>query len=102
MDAIIEGLPTTQASATHPLKSRPGALIWSLRKSRDRWKQKHQTLKAGVKACKNRVADLTRSRQHWKLLAQRAGERVAALEAQLATRPIPAVAEPPGKKTPAR
>jgi septal ring factor EnvC (AmiA/AmiB activator) len=65
-------------------KSRPGALIWFFRKSRDRWKSKHQDLKATVKGYKNRIADLTKSREQWKLKADRAGERIVALEAEIA------------------
>jgi hypothetical protein len=59
-------------------------LIWSFRKSRDRWKSKHQALKCSLKREKNRVADLTKSRQQWRLKAQQASQLVSVLEAQLA------------------
>lgn len=65
-------------------KSRPGALIWFFHKSRDHWKRKYQDLKATVKGYKNRIADLTKSREQWKLKAEHAGERLAALEAESA------------------
>ena len=65
--------------------SRPGAQIWSFRRSRDRWKRKYQELKVSVKRYKNRVADVTKSREQWKLKAQEAAARLAALEAEAAT-----------------
>ena len=80
MDATAETIPPS----THPdYKSRPGALIWFFRKSRDGWKRKYRDLKAAEKGHKNRIADLTRSREHWRTEAQRAGERLAASEAEL-------------------
>jgi prefoldin subunit 5 len=57
-------------------------LIWFFRKSRDGWKRKYQALKATIKGYKNRIADLTKSREQWKLKAEQAGERLAALEAE--------------------
>lgn len=65
-------------------KSRPGALVWFFRKSRDGWKRKYQDLKATVKGLKNRIADLTRSREHWRAEAERATSRLTALESELA------------------
>src|SRR3954453_16958787 len=79
MDATAE----IDATATREgYKSRPGALIWSFRKSRDRWKSKHRDLKAEVKGFKNQVAAVTKSREQWRAKAERAGERVTALEAE--------------------
>ena len=81
MDATAE----TSPPSTHPdYKSRPGALIWFFRKSRDGWRRKYQDLKAAEKGYKNRIADLTQSREHWRTAARRAGERLAAAEAELA------------------
>ena len=54
-----------------------GALIWSFRKSRDRWKKKHQDLRATVKGFKNQVAAVTKSREQWRLKAERASKQVA-------------------------
>src|SRR5258708_5206986 len=79
MDATVE------ANATAPredYKSRPGALIWFFRKSRDRWKSKHQKLKAKVKGFKNQVAAVTKSREQWRAKAERAGGQVTALESE--------------------
>jgi hypothetical protein len=81
MDATAEAIPP---STPQDYKSRPGALIWFFRKSRDGWKRKYQDLKAAEKGYKNRIADLTESRAHWRTEAQRAGERLAAAEAELA------------------
>ena len=73
----------TQKQTTKDYKSRPGALIWFFRKSRDLWKSKYQALKASVKQLKNRVADLTKSREQWKLKAEQADSQLAALEAEI-------------------
>jgi hypothetical protein len=81
MDATAE---TTPPSSQRDYKSRPGALIWFFRKSRDGWRRKYQDLKAAEKGYKNRIADLSKSREHWRTEAQRADERLAAAEAELA------------------
>jgi len=85
MDASIAIEPTAETSEqeTKEYKSRPGALIWCFRKSRDLWKEKYQELKASLKRLTNRVADLTKSRELWKEKAKQAQGRVAALEAQI-------------------
>ena len=75
---------STQDLTPKDYKSRPGALAWFFRKSRDGWKRKYQDLKATLKGYQNRIADLTQSRQHWRLKAEQAGERLAALEAEVA------------------
>jgi uncharacterized protein YlxW (UPF0749 family) len=97
MDATIKDTEATPTSKQY--SSRPGALIWCFRKSRDRWKEKHQELKATVKNHQNRIADLTKSREQWRLKAERAAERLAALESQIASQPAEGTA-PPEKKTP--
>ena len=81
MDATAEltGTPTRE-----DYTSRPGALIWFFRKSRDGWKSKYQDLKATVKGFKNQIAAVTKSREQWRLKAEQAGERVSALEAEIA------------------
>src|SRR5436190_1438144 len=95
MDATAETIP---ASTREDYKSRPGALIWFFRKSPDGWKRKYQDLKATVKGSTNRIADLTQSRQQWRAKAEQAGERVSALEAELAGLRAQ-VAAAAGKKT---
>ena len=81
MDATAEA----NATATREdYKSRPGALIWFFRKSRDGWKRKYQDLKSTEKGYKNRIADLTKSREQWRKKAEPSGEQLAALEAEVA------------------
>ncbi len=63
-------------------KSRPGALAWFFRKSRDGWKRKYRDLKVTVKGFKNRIADLTKSREQWRDKAEQANQRLGALEAE--------------------
>jgi len=82
MEATLAVLDASQAQDSTRYKSRPGALAWFFRKSRDRWKEKHQELKAILKRYKNRVADVTKSREQWRLKAEIADKRVAALEAE--------------------
>lgn len=78
MDATIAGEvpPSAPEPTTKRYKSRPGALAWCFRKSRDLWKAKYQDLKASAKRLTNRVAELTKSRDHWRNEAE-----VAALTA---------------------
>jgi septal ring factor EnvC (AmiA/AmiB activator) len=79
----MDGTPeSTPAPTREDYKSRPGALIWFFRKSRDRWKRKYQDLKATVKGFKNRIADLTKSRDQWKRKAEHAAAQLAALAAE--------------------
>jgi hypothetical protein len=82
MDATIIDRDTAQDQDSIGYKSRPGALIWFFRKSRDRWKAKHQALKATVKKHKNRVADANKSREQWRLKAEVANQRLETLEAE--------------------
>lgn len=79
-------------------QSRPGALIWFFRKSRDNWKRKYQELKATVKGYKNHIADLTKSREQWRLKAERADEQRAAWEAEVAELRTQIAASEGGKK----
>jgi hypothetical protein len=82
MDATAE-LNGKQTGAEYT--SRPGALIWFFRKSRDRWKKKHHDLRATVKGFKNQIAAVTKSREQWRLKAEQAGGRVSELEAEVAS-----------------
>lgn len=81
MDVTSETIPT---AAPEGYTSRPGALIWFFKKSRDNWKRKYQALKASVKGLKNQLAAVTRSRAEWRTKAEAADRRVAALETELA------------------
>ncbi len=81
MDATHSPLPAPPLAS---YSSRPGALIWSFRKSRDAWKSKHQELKAAVKGYQVRIADLAKSRAKWRREAEQAREQLAAVEAEMA------------------
>jgi SMC interacting uncharacterized protein involved in chromosome segregation len=81
MDATTETIP---ASIPQNSKSRPGALIWFFRKSRDGWKRKYLDLKSTEKGYKNRIADLTKSREQWRNKAEQTGAQLAAVEAEVA------------------
>jgi hypothetical protein len=96
MDATakLTGKPTGE-----DYTSRPGALIWFFRKSRDRWKKKHQDLKATVKGFKNQIAAVTKSREQWRLKAEQASERVSALESKVNELRAQAAASMDKKKT---
>jgi hypothetical protein len=82
MEATVAHAETTPAASEKGYTSRPGALIWSFRKSRDRWKSKHQKLKATVKGFKNQIAAVTKSREQWRVKAERVGEQVTAMETE--------------------
>jgi peptidoglycan hydrolase CwlO-like protein len=99
MDATAEltGKPTRD-----DYTSRPGALIWCFRKSRDGWKKKHQDLKATVKGFKNQIAAVTKSREQWRLKAEQAAERVAVLEAEIAALQAEAAIQDEKKKLSSR
>src|ERR1700691_3809915 len=80
MDATAE---LTVTPSCEDYTSRPGALIWFFRKSRNGWKRKHQDLQATVKGFKNQIAAVTKSREQWRLKAEQASERVSALESDI-------------------
>src|SRR3954447_24951799 len=96
MEATITDVETTPTSQGYT--SRAGALVWFFRKSRDRWKSKHQELKATVKGYKNRIADVTESREQWKLKAEEAAARLAEVEAEVAVLRGEVAARGEGKK----
>jgi hypothetical protein len=100
MEATTVHAATTSSPFVKDYTSRPGALIWCFRKSRDGWKRKYQDLKATVKAFKNRIADLTKSRDQWRLKAEEAVARLAALEAETVTLRAKVAAHAEEKKAP--
>ena len=81
MEATVEA-PSAQTRKDYT--SRPGALSRFFRMSRDGWKSKYKDLKATVKGYKNRLAHLTRSREQWRIRAERAGEQITTLEVEIA------------------
>jgi uncharacterized protein YlxW (UPF0749 family) len=98
MEATVADVDTTSPQPHKDYTSRPGALIWSFRKSRDGWKRKYQDLKATIKGYKNRIADLTKSREQWRLKAEQAAVRLAALETEAAALRADGAARAEGKK----
>jgi hypothetical protein len=84
MDATHSDSHVCTAPQTSEFKSRPGALAWAFRKSRDRWKAKCKQLKADIKRHTNRVADVTKSREHWRTQAEAAREQLRVREAEVA------------------
>jgi len=81
MEATVE-VPSAQTRKDYT--SRSSALSRFFRMSRDGWKSKYKDLKATVKGDKNRLADLTRSREQWRIRAERAGEQITTLEVEIA------------------
>jgi septal ring factor EnvC (AmiA/AmiB activator) len=79
MDATSDRA-TTPNSVTY--SSRPGALVWSFRKSRDGWKRKYQELKARVKTYQNQIAAVTKSREQWKSQAKDTQQQLLAFQAE--------------------
>ena len=78
MDAsAIQGTAGQTAAA---FKSRPGALVWFFRKSRDSWKVKSRKLRVALKREQNQVAAVTKSREQWKSKAQQAAAEQTALQ----------------------
>ena len=57
---------------------------WFLRRSRALWKAKYTHLKADEKRLKNRVNDVTRSRERWREESEQMTARVRELEAEVA------------------
>jgi hypothetical protein len=80
MDAATS---TPPAPAAESYKSRPGALVWFFKKSRNNWKEKYRALKATAKGLKNQLAAVTKSRARWRSEAEQAAGRLTALEVEL-------------------
>src|SRR5579863_10251956 len=80
MDATF-AIPETQDRRKGRTK-RLGALVYFLKNSRDNWKRKLQDLRRELKRLKNRAADLTRSREHWRCLAEQAQAQLAEEQAK--------------------
>ena len=52
--------------------------------SRDECRSNYKDLKATVKSYKNRLAHLARSREQWRIRAERAGVQITTLEVEIA------------------
>jgi len=55
---------------------------WFLGRSRELWKQKYMQLKGDEKRLKNRVNDVTKSRERWREESEQMKTRVRELEAE--------------------
>jgi septal ring factor EnvC (AmiA/AmiB activator) len=84
MDATLSDSQAAVAPQTPEFKSRPGALAWAFRKSRDRWKAKCKQLRGDIKRHTNRVADVTKSREHWRTQAETVREQLRIRAAEIA------------------
>lgn len=84
MDASVVDPQPSLVPQTPQFKSRPGALAWSFRKSRDRWKARAMKLKGELKRSTNRVADVTKSREQWRTRAEAASQQLATRDAEVA------------------
>ena len=71
-----------------PQVSKPGYVTparvqaWFLGRSRNLWKKKYQALKVELKRFQNRVNDVTKSRQKWRIEAEQSSRRIRELEAE--------------------
>src|SRR3954452_11718788 len=99
MEGIAEAPIDTRAPAHKEYSSRPGALIWFFRKSRDQWKAKCRAAKDALKREKNRTADLSKSRDHWRAEGERASRRAVEIEAEMAELRAQVESAAAGKKT---
>jgi chromosome segregation ATPase len=71
------------AVALADYKSSYRHLAWSFRRSRDKWKAKHQQLKRQHKRLQNQLRAVTASRERHKQAAHHAEQRVAQLHEQI-------------------
>ena len=80
MEATMD---TSSAQTRKDYTSRPSALSRFFRMSRDGWKSKYKDLKATIKGYKNRIADLTKSREQWRIRAEKAGEQITPMNSRI-------------------
>jgi hypothetical protein len=73
----------TAGRSNAEFQSRPGALAWFFRKSRDLWKSKVQVLRVALKYERNQVAAVTKSREQWRSKAQQAAAESLVREQEL-------------------
>ena len=73
---------SNQAERRPEYKSPKRVQVWFLFKSRCRLRRKYRRLKAEQKRLRNRVHEVTRSRQKWRQDAERLGQQAQRLEAE--------------------
>ena len=81
MDASTVSGATGRSNAQ--FKSRPGALVWFFRKSRDLWKSKAQKFRAALQHERKQAAAVTRSREQWRSKARQAAAEALARQQEL-------------------
>jgi uncharacterized protein YlxW (UPF0749 family) len=75
---------TAKVPSPRTFRSPKRILARFFRKSRDRWKEKYQTLQKEAKRLTNQAADARRSRERWREKAEAAEAAAKQLEAALA------------------
>jgi vacuolar-type H+-ATPase subunit D/Vma8 len=75
---------TATVSSPRTFRSANRILVRFFRKSRDRWKEKYQSLQKEAKRLTNQAADARRSRDQWREKAVAAEATAKQLEAALA------------------
>jgi hypothetical protein len=68
---------------TTEFKSTPARLARVFRRSRDTWKRRAADKQRALKKLRITVRDLSDSREHWKAIARRQSQQIAALRGQL-------------------
>src|SRR5260370_39524475 len=76
----MSGVRTMDGNEQAVYTSPRHAAVWFLNRSRKLWKEKYQELKKDQKLLRNRVADVTRSREKWRSSAEISQERICELE----------------------
>ena len=56
--------------------------VWFLQRSRDNWKEKYKQLRRDAKRMRNRVHDVTHSREKWREQTEQQERRIKDLEAE--------------------
>ena len=56
--------------------------VWFLQRSRDNWKEKYKQLRRDAKRMRNRVKDVTHSRENWREQTEQQEQRIKELEAE--------------------
>lgn len=83
MDKEIQMNSTSDQEDRKPQYTTPAYVqAWFLKRSRDNWKRKYMDLKADEKRLRNRVHDVSKSREEWREETKQWKQRVQDLEAQ--------------------
>jgi predicted nucleic acid-binding Zn-ribbon protein len=80
MELHMDAANLEESQGTYKTSHRVQA--WFLGRSRQRWKKKYKELKVENKRLKNRVADVTKSREKWRQQAEGLSRQVQELQAK--------------------